>query len=176
MLSRILRVVFALTAIAPLSISIAYVYGSRGGAYQLAIIALVFCFLLGAIALWLIKEAGRRLERLPISIVKAKSSDKEVMGFFLAYVLPLIFKGSPSLDVGAMLLAGGLLLFVLWSTHALQINPVLGVFGYHFYEIETVEGISYLLVTRKRINRLRAIKEVVQLSEYGVLEAAKGKR
>ena len=29
-----------------------------------------------------------------------------------------------------------LLLFVLWSTHAIQVNPVLGVMGFHFYEVE----------------------------------------
>lgn len=64
-----------------------------------------------------------------------------------------------------------MLLFVLWSTHSLQVNPVLGLFGFHFYEVETADGITYLLISKRRINSAMAIKQVVQLSEYGILEA-----
>ncbi|MEW6058429.1 MAG: hypothetical protein AB1540_17650 [Bdellovibrionota bacterium] len=172
MLSKILRILLALTAIAPLSISMAYIFGAKIGNSQRAIIATFVCLLLGGIALWVIDFARKQLERLPVTIKKAKSADKEVIGFFIAYVLPLVFKGTGVPDVGAWVLAAGLLLFVLWSTHAMQVNPVLGMFGFHFYEVETEDGITYLLITRRQISTVRSIRQVVQLSEYGVLEAS----
>ncbi|CAJ0778067.1 hypothetical protein [Ralstonia chuxiongensis] len=160
-----------MTAIAPLSVSLAYIYAAKDFNYQLAAIAAFSCVLLGAVCLWIIDKAQARLERLPVTIEKAKSADKEVIGFFVAYALPLIFRGQASPDLGAWLIAGGMLLFVLWTTHSLQVNPVLGLFGFHFYEVETKEKVTYLLITRRKINNVLAIGRVVQLSEYGILES-----
>ena len=171
MLGRIVRLLLALTAIAPLSVSLAYVYAAKDHDYRLAFIAACSCMLLGALALWIIRKAQAQLERLPITIRKAKSADKEVIGFFIAYALPLVFRGQSTPDLGAWLLAAFMLFFVLWSTHSLQVNPVLGLLGYHFYEVETADGITYLLISKRRIGNSLTIKHVVQLSEYGILEA-----
>lgn len=171
MLGRFIRLLLALTAIAPLSVSLAYIYATKDQNFQMAFIAGCFCVLLGAGSLWIIGMAQARLERLPITIKKAKSADKEVIGFFVAYALPLVFRGQSSLDVGAWAVAACMLFFVLWSTHSLQVNPVLGLFGYHFYEVETADGITYLLISKRRIGNALTIKYVVQLSEYGILEA-----
>ena len=171
MLSKTLRVLLALTAIAPLSVSLTYVFAAKEHNLQLSLIAGFSCILLGAIALWVMEFAGKKLEYLPVTIKKAKSADKEVIGFFLAYALPLVFKGGAVPDLDSWIFAAGILLFVLWSTHAMHANPVLGVFGFHFYEVETADGITYLLISKRRINTVQSIQRVVQLSEYGVLEA-----
>lgn len=171
MLGKLVRILLALTAIAPLSVSLAYVFVTRENNLQFAVIAAFVCLLLGAVAIWVIEKAGRTLECLPVTIKKAKSADKEVIGFFVAYALPLLLRGGGVPDLGAWLLAAAMLLFVLWSTHSMQVNPVLGIFGFHFYEVESEDGITYLLITRRRINSVRSIKSIVQLSEYGVLEA-----
>ena len=171
MLSRFIRLLLALTAIAPLSISMAYIYAVKDRNLWYAFIATCLCVLLGAIALQVIGMSQRKLERLPVTIKKAKSADKEVIGFFIAYALPLVFRGQSSPDLGAWLVAACMLFFVLWSTHSLQVNPVLGLFGYHFYEVETADGITYLLISKRRIGNALTIKNVVQLSEYGILEA-----
>lgn len=173
MLGVIVRVVLALTAAAPITISIAYIFATKDQNYRLAVVTAFACLLLGAFALQIIKMAGDSLEILPISIQKVKSADKEVIGFFVAYALPLLFKDRASLDVEAWLLAVGMLIFVLITTHSLQVNPVLGAFGYHFYEAETKDGITFLLISKRKINNVKSIGKVVQLSEYGVLEVDK---
>ncbi len=76
--------------------------------------------------------------------------------------------------MGAWMLAGGMLLFVLWTTHAIQVNPVLGLLGYHYYEVETQEGITYLMISKRAINDVSKIKKVVQLTEYGIIECNEG--
>jgi len=171
MLGRLIRVLLALTAIAPLAVSFSYIYAAKEHKYQYAVIAALTCILLGALSLWIIEKASARLEQLPIVIQKAKSADKEVIGFFVAYALPLVFRGQSAPDLDAWLMAGGMLLFVLWSTHSMQVNPVLGMFGFHFYEVETKDGITYLMITRRKISHVRTVTTVVQISEYGVLEA-----
>jgi len=171
-LGRVFRMLFALTAIAPLSVSLAYVYAARENNIRLAIIAALACVALGGAAYWIIAEAGKRLEKLPISIKKARSADKEVIGFFVAYALPLVFRGEASIDLGAWMVAAAMLLFVLWTTHSLQVNPVLGLVGFHFYEVETADGITYLMITRRKISNVLTVESVVQLSEHGILEAS----
>ena len=171
MLGKPTRVLLALTAIAPVSVSLAYVFGARKGEWLLSVLAICACLILGIISSWIITEASARFERLPVVIKKVKSADKEVVGFFVAYALPLIFKGDAGLDFGAWMLAGAMLIFVLWTTHALHVNPVLGLLGFHFYEVETQEGVTYLMLTKRTINNVSSIKSVVQLTEYGILEA-----
>lgn len=172
MLSRLVRLLLALTAIAPISVSVAYSYATRAHNMQLAAIAALVCVLLGALSFAIIHRCQRDLERVPVKIEKAKNADKEVIGFFVAYALPLVFRGQASAELGEWVLAAGMLLFVLWSTNSLQVNPVLGLFGYHFYEVETQDKITFLLITRTKITKVSAIKEIVQLSEYGILEAS----
>lgn len=171
-LGKIVRVLLALTSVAPLTISLSYTYASKEHNYWLAFIAIMACVLLGALSLQIIAMAQSRLEHLPVVIQKAKSADKEVLGFFVAYALPLIFRGPAAPDLQTWLMAGGMLLFVLFSTHAMQVNPVLGLFGFHFYEVETKDGITYLLITRRKISNVKSLNRIVQLSEYGILEAS----
>jgi len=170
MLSRLVRVLLALTAIAPLSISLTFLF-ARAHHYAWAAVALACCLALGVLARWIIARASNTLETLPVVILKARSADKEVIGFFVTYALPLVLRGQPPPDLAAWLFAGGMLLFVLWGTHTLQVNPVLGVMGFHFYEVETQGGISWLMITRREISNVLSVRQVVQLSEYGILEA-----
>ena len=170
MLGRLVRILLALTAIAPLSISLAYVFANQRK-FAWALAAIGCCVALGSLALWIITRASERLEQLPIVIQKAKSADKEVIGFFVAYALPLMFRGPSAPDLEGWMVAGAMLLFVLWSTHALQVNPVLGVLGFHFYEVEAKGCVTYLLISRRKISNVLSVVRVAQLSEYGLLEA-----
>jgi hypothetical protein len=173
MLSRLVRILLALTAISPLSVSLAFQF-ARSRNYEWAALAFGLCLGLGFLARSIIGFAASRLETLNVAILKAKSADKEVIGFFIAYALPMIFRGQPSSpDLVAWLFAAAMLLFVLWGTQSMQVNPVLGVMGFHFYEVDTDGGVTYLMITRRRINNVLTIKSIVQLSEFGILEADK---
>jgi hypothetical protein len=42
---------------------------------------------------------------------------------------------------------------------------------FHFYEVETKDGITFLLISRRTISNVKTIQHVVQLTEFGILEA-----
>ncbi|WP_347554845.1 hypothetical protein [Robbsia sp. KACC 23696] len=169
MLSRLIRLVFSLTAVAPLSVSLAYAF-AREHNYGWALAAAGACILLAFLARWIITTAGRKLAPLAITVSKAKSADKEVIAFFVAYALPLVLKGQAAPDLTSWMVAAVMLLTVIWGTHSLQINPVLGIMGFHFYEVDTQGGLTYLMITRGKITNVSSIKTVVQLSDYGLLQ------
>lgn len=142
-----------------------------GGGYLLATLLMsVLCFLL----VWL---SGRNLEKLPVKIKAVKTVDKEIVGFLLVYLLPLINQttnttclpaGTVSLPV--LIFIAVIFFFIVQNSHAYHFNPLLGFFGYHFYEV-TIEGdITYVLITRQNIADCKSISQVVQLTEYMILE------
>lgn len=170
MLSRFLKTYLIATALSPVCFSLAYVVYQRSGLWPWSAALLAVAIVLGASCLGIVRIAKKSLEQMRISIKKAKSADKDVIGFFVAYVLPLFFSKTVNLDPSAMLLFVALLAFVIWGTHSVQVNPLLGVFGYHFYEVDSEDGITFLLVTRRKIVNVKSVTRVVQLTEYLILD------
>jgi hypothetical protein len=176
MLSRLIKILFGLTAIAPILVSVSYVQATKHNAYQISIIAACLCLLMCGIAVKIIERAGKALERIPVKVKKAKSAEKEVVGFFVAYVLPLLFKDVAISEPGVLVVAGVMLVFVLWTTRTFQVNPVLAMFGYRFYDAEMEDGMTYLLITKRNINDLRSVTTVAQLSEHGLLDTTNNRK
>jgi hypothetical protein len=113
-----------------------------------------------------------QLEVLDVRLGSARTSDREVIAFLVAYVLPLALGGTSSQAfdpwaVGFVLLIFGL---IVWGSHAYDFNPLLGLLGYHFFEVETEDGITYVLITKRSIVSVRQVTKVVQLAEYVLLD------
>jgi len=121
-------------------------------------------------ARYIINFSKKNLEILNVKIKKAKSTDKEVISFCISYALPVIFRSSSASDLNSWLFASFLLFSVLWMTNAMPANPVLGLLGYHFYEVDLDSGVGYVLITKKSITHIKQIERVVQIGDYGILE------
>jgi len=138
-----------------------------GSVYLLtALILSGLCFAL----VWL--SASRHgLERLPVRIKAVKTVDKEIVGFLLVYLLPLINQSQSTISVPVLVFIAVIFFFIVYNSHAYHFNPLLGFFGYHFYEV-TIEGdITYVLITRQNITDCKNVAQVVQLTEYMILDA-----
>lgn len=170
MFGKIVKTYFIATALAPVCFSLSYVISLKHGFVPWGLVALAVAAVLGGSCLGIVNLAKKHLETMPITIKKAKSADKDVIGFFVAYVLPLFFAKTVTLEPTAIFIFIALLAFVIWGTHSIQVNPLLGVFGYHFYEVDSESGISFLLVTKRKIVNVKSVKNVVQLTEYLILD------
>ena len=111
------------------------------------------------------------LERLPVKIKAVKTVDKEIVGFLLVYLLPLINQSQNSISLPVLVFVAVIFFFIVYNSHAYHFNPLLGIFGYHFFEV-TIEGdITYVLITLQNITDCKAVSQVVQLTEYMILDA-----
>ena len=112
-----------------------------------------------------------QLEKQHIKVKSIKISDKEVMTFLLAYLLPLI----PAKTIGisghvlTILFVFSMFFLAIYYSNAFDFNPVLGLCGYHFYEVQSEDGITFLLITRKHLLKPEQMVEVVQLFPYTFL-------
>lgn len=186
MLNRLAKLALVSTALAPICLTLWFVeissawqsalpladnlatHWRSGSGYLLAALVLSgLCFGL----VWL--SASRHgLERLPVRIKSVKTVDKEIVGFLLVYLLPLINQSQNTISLPVLVFVAVIFFFIIYNSHAYHFNPLLGFFGYHFFEV-TIEGdITYVLITRQNITDCKAVSQVVQLTEYMILDAS----
>lgn len=146
-LSRIAQVLLAATALAPVLLVWAAASYDTSRAYAAA--AVLVTLLLVVICVALLTLAKRELQTDPLVIGKAVRMDKDAVGFLIAYALPLVVSDSatqlPALAVFVMIV--GLLLVQLQILH---VNPLLGMLGFHFYEVELTNSDTALVISRSR--------------------------
>lgn len=147
-LSRFAQMALAATALSPvLLVWAAAIYDVQpveaGAAFAISILLVIVC--LSTLAL-----AGRELQSEPVGIKKASRLDKEVLAFLVTYALPLIAKDSAGKNLAALIVFVTVVGIVLVQLQILHVNPLLGILGFHFYEIERADGDSALVISRSR--------------------------
>lgn len=146
-LSRIAQAFLAATALAPVLLVWAAASYDSSPAYAVA--AVVVALLLVGVCVGLLALAKREFQTDPLVIARAVRMDKDALGFLIAYALPLVVSDSatqlPALAVFIVIV--GLLLIQLQILH---VNPLLGMLGFHFYEVELRNSDTALVITRSR--------------------------
>lgn len=122
---------------------------------------------------------NRAQKSLPSSQFKASSveaADHENTAFLLLYVMPLFTSQFKSLDwmfwVPTVVIFG-----VITATgYNYHFNPMLGLLGWHFYKVESAEGVIFVLITKKQLRTAATPIRVGQLTEYILLDLDGGDR
>ncbi len=171
MLNKATKFFFVLTSFAPVLFTLWFSKFSKNwhlidGLWYLIItvVLILFCFLI-------IKSSEKYLEKITINIKSLSTSDKEIIAFIIVYLLPLINKYSLQINSKLLIFVIALLFISVWTTNSYHFNPLLGLFGYHFYEVTTEGDVTYILITRENLVNTKKIKTVVQISDYMLLEA-----
>ena len=169
MLSRVARLLLTSTAVAPVLLTYAWV------AYQeekecLAVLLLAGCAGLVLLCVFLLRYARRNLERMTFEAVAVEAADRENIAFLLLYLLPLFTDDIASFNwqvwIPALLIFG----VVVATGYTYHFNPLLGLIGWHFYKVNTKEGVTYVLITRKHLRNATEAITVGQLTEYIVID------
>jgi len=147
-LSRFAQMALAATSLSPVLL----VWGATS--YDVrrseACAAFAISTLLVVVCVSILVLASKELQSQPIGIKKASRLDKEVLAFLVTYALPLIAKDTASNNLAALIVFVIVVGIVLVQLQILHVNPLLGILGFHFYEVEGVDGDSALVVSRSR--------------------------
>lgn len=127
---------------------------------------LVAGILLVLICWGLLDNLGKTGEKYTINIAEFESTDKEMVAFLIAYLLPFI--ASENLEFTGQWLTGIYILVVIFLTvmHAgmVHFNPVMGLFGYHFYSYKNENGTPQVLISREETMKVGKVDGVVRLA------------
>ncbi len=173
MLNRFAKLLLVGTSLAPILLTWAFadwrVNGPsprQGTAVSIAVLLAILCGLVVA-------GAARTLGDMRFTAASVKTADSEVVGFIVAYLLPLVSSSGREFDPLLLAFVTFLLALIVWSTNAYSVNPLLSLFGYHFYEISNVDGVSFLFLSRRELRSVRDIGQVKQLTRYVLLDGGK---
>jgi hypothetical protein len=113
----------------------------------------------------LLLYAQRAGQRHGFRVDEFENSDKEILAFLLAYLLPFISSKNMAFEgdwlTGAYVF--GIIFLVVSHAGALHFNPVMGLLGYHFYSVKSSDGVSQLLISRAELRKTGKELETVRL-------------
>jgi hypothetical protein len=69
-----------------------------------------------------------------------------------------------------------LFVLVVMSGNNYHFNPLLNIFGWHFYKVDTPDKVTRVLITRRSIRNVIGELSIVQLSDYVIMEVPKRRR
>lgn len=132
---------------------------------------LIGSLVLIAFQLIILKIARKQIVAKKINIYNITPyHENGILAIYITYFVPFIesYLGkSFSLGNWALILVGVLLLIL--SSKTIN-NPILRIVGYRFYSIETAQGISMVLITKRELRNKNALSKVIRLFEYYVME------
>jgi len=169
MLGRIAKLLLVTSAIAPIGLVYAWVAYSEGF-YGWAAFLVCLCIVLVAICRYVLGQAKRLLERFPFKPSSVEAADRENMAFMLLYLSPLFTAQFGAVNLNLWIPT--ILIFALMTAtgYSYHFNPLLGLMGWHFYKVASVEGVTYVMVTKKQLRKASEISEVGQLTDYILID------
>jgi hypothetical protein len=134
-------------------------------AWTIAGIGLLICTWL--FLLW----CSLHLKHTSIQAKSIKPTDKDVLAFLLAYLLPLF--GADSLAFSKPIIAiyiSALIFLAVYHSNSFHFNPMLALNGYHFYDVETDTGFSAMLISKRSHVLQEQDMIVVKITDFLLLE------
>jgi hypothetical protein len=133
--------------------------------YQLIVIGVIGTIL----PLGILKLCLQQGESFNIQAKKVESNDFMFLTFIFSYILPFCQKVADYSNYSIMVIIIGLGL-VLNLVNALPMHPILLIFQFRFYKIESSAGMSYILISKKKIRDPRDVMRVKRLSSSMLVE------
>lgn len=169
MLNSLARIVLTATAIAPVGFTYSWVAYMQDQPTT-ALVCLIASLSLFVLAICLIRYAQSNLEKIYFLPVEAEPSDQENIGFMLLYLLPLFTDKIESLNWTLWLPTLVIFSIITARGYSYHFNPLLGLLGWHFYKVKSKEGVSLVLITKKKLRSTTNCLIVGELTEYVLLD------
>lgn len=188
MFSKLIKLLFVITAYAPLFIiwwgvsvyntleennSITFIDFSNFQFVDLLDrLNLIYLFLLLVLICWYILFlANTKLTINYIELKSIKSSDLNMNVLIFSYFLPCleIYKKEAIYIFGWIL---ALFIIALINKGTYFYNPLMKIFGYRYYEVATKKEVTYLMISKQRIINTNNVKAYSQLTDYVILNSS----
>jgi len=170
------RLALTCTAIAPVGFTYAAV-AALTEHYGTMVILLAASVIMVRICIWVMDSIKTRTSVNPDAsapeqhkITNVEPADRENTAIILLYLMPL-FTADLN-DLNWIIWVPTILVFsvIVMTSHSYFFNPLLGLFGWHFYRVGTPENVTRLLISKQTINKGDRTIIGIQLSDYVILD------
>lgn len=174
MLSGIAKTALTATALAPVALCYAWV-AATGGQYSTAYYIIMACLILFFLCNYILGKAKDYVPDEELKIVSAECADGEAIAMLLMYLLPLFTSKFGDLYWGVWVPAMVLIALIVGTGNCFNFNPLLRLQGWHFFKVGTPEGVTYLLLTKKKIKNTTGKITIIPLTEYIMMDTEEKK-
>ena len=113
----------------------------------------------------------RHLPPIAVNVTSLSAHDGWVTAYIISYILPL---ASMAIQDFNLILAGAIGMAVVFLAPFVNTgipNPLLMIFRYHFYQIDTANGVSgYVLISRRKLRNVKEVKSVKRAFEFVLID------
>lgn len=132
---------------------------------QLIVVAILGTF----IPLLILAQTNRSTEVVKFQAKKIESTDAFLLAFIASYTAPIIMR-TVELDFTVISTISALIVAVLWVMTAIPSHPLLYLFKFRFYKVESESGVVYTLLTKRELKDPKNIKNVKCISHSMLME------
>lgn len=169
-LMRAVGVVLFLSSFAPLLVVFGLLHSFGPGAASYA------CYSIAGIsvtALWVSFRSWRRLNKTDAQVLRARPRDSDVIAYVATYIVPFAALGAQTWQQRGALIGFFVLVGLLYiRANLFYVNPILAIFGFKLYEVETETGKVMLVISRATYLRSGSTLKLHTLSDYVYLDGA----
>lgn len=118
----------------------------------------------------ILQWARNHFQKINVTPAKIQSANRDMMSFLFGSLIPVLIytlKGGIEDITSSVILGFFILGSIVYLTDSYYFNPLLKLLGLNMYQIE-IEGIVYLLITRKKLKNRNSIC-IVKLNSYMLL-------
>lgn len=169
MFGRLAKILLITSSIAPIGLVYAWL-AYQDSSYYWAGGIFVACTVLIAACILLFRESTRVLERFPLKLKSVEAADRENIAFMLLYLSPLFTSQFGQINMGLLIPTLSIFALLTSTGYNYHFNPLLGLVGWHFYKVESDEGVTYVLITKKQLRNTKQIDLVGQLTDYILID------
>lgn len=169
MLNTLAKLMLTGTALAPVALVYAWVlYTERQWCAALTLVVTAVALIV--VMVLLLRYCRTNLQRSKFKVTSIEAADREYITFILLYLSPLFTAEFGDLNWNILVPSLIVFILVISTGYGYHFNPLLGLLGWHFYKVNTDEGVSYVLITKKELRSARECLTVGQLTEYIVID------
>jgi hypothetical protein len=169
MFSWFTKILLVMTSLSPIALVYGWVTYTESF-YFMSMFLLIFCMFLTIFTVIILFTAGKYLERFTFSFTSVEPVDQENVSFLLFYLSPLFVDKINAVNFNVVVPAVLIYALLTATSYAYHFNPLLGLMGWHFFKVTSKEGVTYVLLTTKKINNVDSISEVGQLTDYMLID------
>lgn len=96
--------------------------------------------------------------------------DNRVVAYIISYMLPLASILIKDFNLYISLVIVGAIVLIAPFVNTAVPNPLLMLQGYHFYEVETENGATYVLISKRKLRSNGDVKRVKRVFEFLLLD------
>lgn len=159
--AKLMLTVSALAPVAFVYFCVALSQGKAEVAFWSALIGIA-AFLFCLIILWVAKH---KVAESAFQAKTIEAADGENIGFLLLYLMPIFTSSIETLKWELWVPTGALFFLLILNGYAHHFNPLLGIAGWHFYKVTGKSGITFILISRKRLANAALPLKVGQLTD-----------